>query len=116
MAKVAKAGRCQRCGDMLHGPRFLNSMTKLKAGFVDHYVCTDCLSVEEMAEMVIREATTDVGITRDGRYLSRGALDAKLLNSYLSGLCRRCAWCPPSCSLRAAPEESRGGPTRSGNW
>jgi hypothetical protein len=51
MAKVAKAGRCQRCGDMLHGPRFLNSMTKLKAGFVDHYVCTDCLSVEEMAEI-----------------------------------------------------------------
>jgi hypothetical protein len=46
-------------------------MTKLKAGFVDHYVCPGCLSVEEMAEMVIREATTDVGVTRDGRYVTR---------------------------------------------
>ena len=70
-AKVAKVSRCHRCGEMLTGTRFLNSMTKLKAGFVDHYVCPGCLSVEEMAEMVIREATTDVGVTRDGRYVTR---------------------------------------------
>jgi hypothetical protein len=70
-AKVAKVGRCERCSDMLHGRRFMNSMAKLKDGKVDYHVCTDCLSVQEMVEMVIREATTEVGVTPDGRYLTR---------------------------------------------
>jgi hypothetical protein len=70
-AKVAKVGRCERCSDVLDGRRFMNSMAKLKDGKVDYHVCIDCLSVQEMAEMVIRESTTEVGVTPDGRYLTR---------------------------------------------
>jgi hypothetical protein len=70
-AKAARSGRCDRCSDTLRGSRFLNSMAMLKDGRVDRHICTDCLSLEEMAELIIRESTTDIGITRDGRYMTR---------------------------------------------
>jgi hypothetical protein len=70
-AKVAKITRCDRCSNRLRGRRFMDSMAKLKDGRIDHHICADCLSTEEMAEMIIREATTDIGVTPDGRFLTR---------------------------------------------
>ena len=42
-----------------------------KDGRVDHLVCPGCLTHEEHIGMLVREAMTQVGITHDGRILTR---------------------------------------------
>ena len=66
-----KAPRCQRCSKRLRRRSLQDSMAQLKDGRVDHLVCPGCLTDEEHIGMLVREAMTQVGITHDGRILTR---------------------------------------------
>jgi hypothetical protein len=68
---ATKVHRCQRCSKRLRRRTYLDSMAMLKDGSIDHLVCPDCLTLAEYTEMTVRAATTDVGITPDGRILTR---------------------------------------------
>ncbi|HWY01253.1 MAG TPA: hypothetical protein VNY55_15645 [Mycobacterium sp.] len=40
-------------------------------GHIQGTVCPDCMTLEEMADMAIFEATREIGLNSDGRILSR---------------------------------------------
>ncbi len=46
-------------------------MAQLKDGYIDHYVCEGCLSPEEFVAMEVRAELMELGITPDGRILTR---------------------------------------------
>jgi hypothetical protein len=64
--------RCSRCGRGLPYRTLLNSMAVLKDGRVTNTVGTCCLSVEELADLVLKEVTMEAAVNvRDGRVLLR---------------------------------------------
>jgi hypothetical protein len=64
--------RCARCGRGLPYKTLINSMCFLKDGRVTNTVGTCCLSVEELADLVLKEVTMEAALNvRDGRVLVR---------------------------------------------
>jgi hypothetical protein len=62
---------CQRCSHELHGRQLMDSMAIMRDGRIAGFVCNDCLTPAECAEMIINESTTQVGIASDGRIMAR---------------------------------------------
>lgn len=54
--------KCARCGRILVGGAFSNGMAKVRDGRVSATVGSCCLTLADMAELTIREATTELGI------------------------------------------------------
>jgi hypothetical protein len=64
--------RCSRCGRGLPNNVLINSMAVLSDGKVTHTVGTCCLSIEECADLVLKEVTMEAALNiRDGRVLVR---------------------------------------------
>jgi hypothetical protein len=81
-AAVPKRGRrvaavkiprsCQRCGRRLSSAQLRDGMAVLEDGYVRFSVCNSCISVDEMAMMVIKEATLEYALNaHDNRVVVR---------------------------------------------
>jgi hypothetical protein len=68
---TAKKKSCHRCGRRLRRLAYEDSMAQLRAGRVDHLVCTNCQTPADLAEMFKNENTREVAIAPDGTYLTR---------------------------------------------
>lgn len=72
MTVATKIGRrCERCNQRIRSRRLGDSIAVLENGRPTSFVCGDCLTLAERAEAVIKESTTEVAVTRDGRFLTR---------------------------------------------
>jgi hypothetical protein len=63
---------CHRCGRQLRSRTLRESWVVLRQGKVEKTVCLDCTSVQEMADLVIREVSLECGLNvRDGLVYTR---------------------------------------------
>jgi hypothetical protein len=63
---------CLRCERQLRHKALLDAIIWLRKGRIQHVICLQCTTIEEMAEATIRAATSEIGLNRaDGLVYTR---------------------------------------------
>jgi len=69
---TAKAWPCERCSTRLFDSALESSAIFTNAdGVAEKLVCADCLTIDEITDMIILETTREVAVSTDGRIWNR---------------------------------------------